>query len=48
MEPVQAFLGTLRAWAESASDRELLQARAVLQQEWERRALVRKGAQSDS
>ncbi len=48
MGPVLAFLGTLRAWAENATDRELLQAQAVLQQEWERRSLLRKGAQSDS
>ena len=31
MHPVQAFLETLKAWAENASGRELLQAQAVIQ-----------------
>ena len=48
MEPVQAFLGTLKAWAENASDRELRQAQAILRQEWERRALMQEGARSDT
>ena len=48
MDPVQAFLGMLKAWAENASDRELLQAQAVLQQEWEQRLLLRRGARSES
>ncbi len=48
MARAQLFLGTLRPWAENASEREQLQAQAVSQQEWEPRSLPRKDARSDA